>query len=103
MAIAYSAGGFLVFKVRDVFFRDKPSSQMILAIVFCLIAHGLWVIMQSIITARYTTFGMFGRMLLQALLLSLYTAVFASPIYTLLNRYGRWIIATGSLRTGRER
>lgn len=103
MPLAYAAAGYIVYKLREAFFRDKASSQMILAMVFCLLAHGLWILIQSLIAIRSVTFAMFGQMLLQALLLGVYSALLAPPIHAMLRRSERWFITAAGGRGGRER
>jgi hypothetical protein len=74
MSIAYAAGAGIVFKIREAFFPNRVSTKVILALLFCLVAHGLWVTMQSVLAWGGTTWGDYGHMVLQAMLISLYTA-----------------------------
>jgi hypothetical protein len=68
-----------------------------------MLAHGLWVTAQSLIAVKSTTWDMFGQMLLQALLLAMYTAVFAPPLCALLRRCEPLLVTPRGGRTGRER
>ena len=88
MPVAYALAAGAVFRLRDAFFRDRISTRFILTLVFCLLAHPLWVTAQAAIDWRRNTWGGYGLTLLQAVLLSLYTAVLAPPLHWLLAKTG---------------
>jgi hypothetical protein len=66
MAIGYAIAALLVFALRDAIFRDRLGPQMILAMLFCLIAHALWVTIQTAL-APGLGWASWGRLLLQVL------------------------------------
>jgi rod shape-determining protein MreD len=86
MPIAYALSAGAVFRVREAFFREKFSTKVMLTLVFCLLAHGMWVTGQSLLAWRAMTWGAYGRVLLQAALLSAYTAALAPAAHWLLGK-----------------
>jgi rod shape-determining protein MreD len=101
MAIGYAVAALLVFSLRDAIFRDRLGPQMILAFAFCLIAHGLWVTIQSVL-APGLGWHEWARMLLQVLASSACTAgamlVLAWPVRLL----RRWIVPEPPRTQGRS-
>ena len=84
MPVTYALAAGAVFRLRDAFFRDRISTRLVLTLVFCLLAHPLWVTVQAALDWRHNTWGAYGLTLLQAVLLSAYTAVLAAPLQWLL-------------------
>jgi cell shape-determining protein MreD len=103
MALAYSGAAFVVFKVRDAFFRDRLSSQIIMTAVFALLAHTAWIILQLVLALRSGHWESFGRLLLQACLLTVYSGLLAPMVFALLGRCSRWLVAPAAGRGSRER
>ena len=100
MSIAYVVGGGAVYSIREAFFRDRASTKVILALLFCSLAHFVWVSLQSLLAWRAMTGAAYGAMLLQALMLSVYTAALMPLAYFPLSRVGSFILASP---TGRPR
>jgi rod shape-determining protein MreD len=94
MSLAYVLAVAAVFRMREAFFRDHIPSQVILSLVFCVLAHGAWVTGQSLLVRADATWSGYGDMLLQAAGLSCYTAVLMPVAYRLLVRCERWFVAT---------
>jgi len=92
MALAYAGGGFLVFQFREIFFREKILSQVILVLVFALLTHVTWVTLQAVISGFDTTWGIYGQRLLEAVFLAVYSAALAPVLHTGLIRYERLLI-----------
>ena len=92
MAIAYALTAGLLFRVREAFFRERALTQALLAWGFCLIAHGLWVTMQSLRTDGDVSWSAYGRTLLQAAGLACYSAVLMPLVHFLLVKCQRWIL-----------
>ncbi len=85
MPVTYALAGGAVYRVRDALFRERAGARIALTLVFCLIAHGLWVTIQTLLAWRAMTWGDYGRVLLQAVLVSAYTAALAWP--------GQWLLS----------
>jgi len=77
MAITYALAARGLFQVREAFFRQRVGTRMLLTALFCLVAHGLWVTIQSLLAYKFTTWGEYGRMVLQAAGISGYSALLA--------------------------
>jgi rod shape-determining protein MreD len=86
MAVAYALAAGGVYRVRGAFFVERPLTQMVLAAGFCVIAHGTFVTVQSLLAYGDMTWGYFGRLLLQAAGRSAYTAAVAPLAFGLLRR-----------------
>ena len=100
MPIAYAAAAALVFQIREAFFYQRIGPQIFLTLMFCLLAHGIWVTLQAGLTFGDVSWSDYGRMLLQATALAIYTAVLMPPAYYGLRRIRRWLIP---VPTGRRR
>lgn len=104
MAIAYTLAGLTVFKLREAFFRERVFSQMILVAFFVVAAHGLYVLIISLVGSRHGQWDYFGQRLVQALLTALYSAALAPLVHSLLRRSEKMLIApVGGRNSGRER
>lgn len=74
MVISYALAGGLVFRIRDIFFHERWPTQVFFAAVFCLLSHGLWVTLQSVLAWGGVSWGHYGRLWLQVVALTAYTA-----------------------------
>jgi cell shape-determining protein MreD len=83
MALAYVIAAGLIYKLRDAVYGENFLTQAVLALVFCLLAHVLWLVGQSVLA--WSTQGL-GGMLAQAFGSALYTAVAAPMAMALLKR-----------------
>jgi len=92
MAIAYALAGGLVFHIREAFYHTRPIPQGLLTLVFCLVAHLLWVTAQTLLAPVTVLWLWYGQMVLQAVVLSAYTAVLAPFGHVGLRRIERWLI-----------
>ena len=100
MALAYVAAGAAIWKLREAVFRERPGAQMILALVFCVLAHGLWVTIESImLPASERSWAHYGRLLKQAFALGLYTAALMPLGHWALRKVERFLIAPLSGRS----
>lgn len=101
MALAYVVAGAAVLKLREAVFRERAPAQMLMSLVFCLVAHGLWVTAQSLaLGGGSRSWGEYWRMLEQALGLAIYTAALMPLGHWALGRAERFLIAP---QTGRSR
>lgn len=100
MMLAYSAAAYILFRIRDSFFRDRLSSQIFLTALFALLAHAIWVTLQ--LALGQVRWDQYGRWLLQALMLAIYSGILAPAIFALVGRFSRWLIAPAAGRGSRE-
>jgi len=83
MSLAYAVAAWLIFQMREAVFSDHAITQGMLALVFCLAAHLLWVTAQSLLRGAWPYYG---RLVAQAAGKSIYTA--------LLMPAGFWLLST---------
>lgn len=104
MAIAYCLVAGLLFRVREAFFRERALTQALLAWAFCLLTHGGWVTVQSLLSLRDVTWSAYGRTLLQAVAVACYTALLMPLAHVGLARLRRWFLSApaGPGRRGRQ-
>lgn len=100
MPIAYAAAAALVFQIREAFFFERMGPQLFLTLVFCLVAHGIWVTLQAGLAFGDVSRADYGRMLVQAAALAIYTAFLMPPAYLGLRRIRKWLVP---VPTGRRR
>ena len=98
MAITYGLGGLAVFQLREVLFRDKIVTQVVVVLLFTVAVHTLWVTLQALIT-RSLTWNDYGNALLQAVLLGAYTAVLAPIVHAVFLRYERVLLVVPGRRS----
>ena len=92
MSLAYMLGAGAVFKVREAFFRDRPFTKGMLVLTFCLLAHPTWVTLQTLRASGAMGWSDYGKLLVQALMLSLYTAVLSPFVFVVLSKLSGWIL-----------
>jgi len=102
MALAYALAASGVYKVRGAVFRDKVVTQCTMTVVFCIVAHWLWITAQWILAFEGTTAGGYVLMLVQGVLVALYTAALAPVGHFGLRAMRRWIIVAPSGEFGRR-
>ena len=93
MPIASVLAAWLVYRIRGAFFRERVLAQMVLALAFCAVAHGTWVMLQCAVSHSYTTWAVCGQLLFQALALSIYTAVLMPIAHMALSRAQKLFMA----------
>jgi len=103
MALAYALSAGCVYKIRGAVFREKVITQCTMTVVFCILAHWLWITAQWMLAFEGTTASGYVLMLVQAVLVGLYTAVLAPLVHVGLRAIRRWIIAAPSGEFGRRR
>ncbi len=102
MALAYAAAAWVVFQLREAFYREQAVSQAVLAALFVLVAHGLWITMQLVLALRSAHWELYGRLMLQACLVALYSGALAPVVCAVLGRMAGWVISPAA-RSGRNR
>ena len=99
MPIGYVLAAWLTFSLREGLFREKPLPQAMLAIVFVLISHVVWLVLQAI---RAGSAEGLATMLAQAGGVAVYTALVAPFIHPLLWRVRGLLIITAAPARGRR-
>ncbi len=102
MALAYSIGAGLIFKVREAFFREHTLTRAFLTLLFCILVHWIWITAQSLIAGN-VSWSSYSLLFMQLLVLALYTAVLAPLGYIGLSKIRRWIFSSSPGRAGRSR
>ena len=90
MAIAYALSAGLLFHVREAFFHERAMTQALLALLFCLLAHGAWITAQTLLGAPWSAYG---QWLAKGAGISVYTAVLAPLVCAALRTPRRWFLA----------
>jgi rod shape-determining protein MreD len=102
MAIGYTLAVAAIFRLREMFFRERPATQALLALVFCVMAHFTWVSLQLIFGAAVQrSWAGYGRLMLEAMALACYTAVLAPAGYWALSKAERLLIVPQAGRARR--
>ena len=101
MALAYALGAWILFRVREGFFRDRATTRAVLTLVFCGLSHVLWVTAQSLLAGGGLTWSAYGGLLVQAGAVAAYSAVLAPLIFWGLWRIRKWIMPAPAGRGGR--
>ena len=104
MPIAYALAAGLLFRVREALFRERALTQALLAGGFCLLTHGLWVTVQSLLAYDAMTWSAYGKTLLQAAALAAYTAALMPLAHFALGKVQRWFLVApvAAVRAGRR-
>ncbi len=99
MSIAYALGAAGVFSIRGAFFRNKTGPQIVIALIFCVFSHLLWVTLQYLRSGGLA--GGFGRMVLQVFAISAYTAALMPFGFRMLGRVRNWLFVAEAGRARR--
>ena len=92
MPVAYALAAGMVFGLREAFFRDRPLTQIFTGLLFCIVAHGMWILLQAALGFRGVRWAGLGHVLSQAAMLSMYTALLMPLGLYLLARCQRWLL-----------
>ena len=99
MAIAYVLASGVIFRLREAFFRERALARALLALLFCLIVHSLWVTMQTLLGFAWSAWW---PAITKAIGISLYTAVIAPLVCIVLQQFCGWFVATPARRLRRR-
>lgn len=102
MPVAYVLAAALVYWLREAVFRERALIQGVLAALFCLLAHGIWVTAQSLRAAGQMTWSAYWDVMLQVMALAAYTALLMPLGYWLLDRLRR-LFMTAAVGRSRHR
>jgi rod shape-determining protein MreD len=101
MALGYALGAFVLLQLREGVFRERAVPQILLALLFVVLAHGLWIVLQSILGRAEMSWGDVGRLLIQALGSAVYTAVLMPVLHVVFSAIRSWLLT--SAPSGRRR
>ena len=104
MALGYALAAGCIFRLREVVFRNSYAAQGLMAGLFCVLSHGFWVTLQWLVMPGKITASGYALMLVQAVLLAVYTGLLMPFGAIGLRRCERWILSapSGSARRGRR-
>ena len=94
MGLGYALAAGMIFRLREVVLQDSAITGCVLAALFCVMAHGFWVTVQCLIALQSLSWSAYGAMLIQVLLLAVYTAVLMPLGAWCLRRGDRLLITT---------
>ena len=97
MPIAFALASAMVYRLRDALYRERAVTQVIVTWIFCVLAHWMWGTMQTLRLGE-AAWDQYKTMLLQILLVALYTAAIAPLVFFVLGKCQRLIITTASGR-----
>ena len=101
MGVCYALAGWLVFQLRELFFRERIVTRVLLGLVFALLAHVLWVTTQSLLAVSEMTWSAYGRTVGQAIALAVYTALITPVVCGGLSRLQRVFVSPPAGRSRR--
>jgi len=99
MAISYTLAASVIFRVREAFFRERALARALLVLLFCLIAHSVWVTLQTVLGFAWSAWW---PSIVRAIGNSLYAAMLAPLICIGLQQCGGWFIAAPARRLRRR-
>jgi rod shape-determining protein MreD len=97
MALTYALAAGLVFQIREAVFRERAVTQVMTVLLFCVLAHGLWITVQSL-RVGLGSWDVYGRMLLQSLGIGVYTGMLGPLGCAAMSRGRRWWLPAASGR-----
>lgn len=101
MAISYVLAGAAVFRIREAFFREAIVMQMLFAGLFTLMAHFIWLTVQTL--AGGGSWSPYVGSLGQMLLVAGYTALATGALVFVLGPATRWLLPGAASRSSRRR
>ena len=99
MAIAYTLASAVIFRMREAFFRERALARSLLVLLFCLIAHCLWVSIQTVLVLSWSSWW---PAIAKAIGNSIYTAILAPLVCIGLQQLGGWFITAPARRLRRR-
>jgi hypothetical protein len=102
MAIGYCLAAAAVFQIRELLFRDWIVTQIVLTLLFCISAHGIWIFWQALSVQESLSWALLGELAMQGLLLSVYSALLAPVVHFVLRPLRGILIPSHPSRTSRR-
>lgn len=100
MSFAYAMAAWLIFRMREAVFGDHVVTQGMLALLFCAVSHLVWVTAQTALSGAWVYYR---PLILQAIGVSVYTALLMPVGFWLLSRAQGLFIEVPVRRTRRSR
>ena len=98
MALVYALAAGGLFRAREALFHEHALTQTLLALVFCLFTHGVWLTSQALLHFSDVLWSHYFRMLMQVVLSAAFSAALTPLVYYLLGRCRRWFVAVPAVR-----
>ena len=89
LSLLYAVGAIGLFSVRELFYRERVLTQVLLSLLFTLFVYQIWTIYQA---AMYGSPGGFGARAAQAAGLAVYTGLVAPIMFALYGRAQRLLL-----------
>ncbi len=90
LALLYATGCLGIFRIREVFYREKVMTQMVMGFVFCVFVYELWTVYDVLFGGRAD--DGYSRPVLQALGLAVYTALLTPLVCAVMSRLRRFLL-----------
>ena len=87
IALSYGLTALAILSIRDHLFRNHWTAQLIVTFVACVMVRGAWMIYQRTMFEHST--GWASSVMIDVMLVSIYTALWAPLIHGLLHRMAR--------------
>ncbi len=100
MSFAYATAAWIIFRMREAVFTKHAFTQAMLALLFCLVAHLIWVSVQVVMSGSWANYW---QLVAQASGISIYTALLMPLGYWLLSSVQGLFIDVPVRRTRRTR
>jgi rod shape-determining protein MreD len=92
MAIFFCLCVYVVFHMREAVFRERAVPQILIAALFCFLAHMFWAITQMLLGPIAMSWSLFARVVLQVLLSSIYTGLLMPLTHFILMPCRNWLL-----------
>ena len=99
LALLYAAACWGIFRIREIFFRERLLTQTIMGFVFCVFVYELWTAYDVLVISGAG--GRYSHLALQVLGLSAYTAILTPLACAVLKRMQGLLFPTPPLRQRR--
>lgn len=107
MALTFAFCGWWIIGIREAVFRSRALTQMLLAALFVVVAHAVWITAQSFLALGTVSWGDYGSLLVRALLSAICTALLTPLLIVSLAPFRKWLVspvyAAGRGRRDRRR
>ncbi len=101
MALFFALGVWMIFQVREAIYRERALPQMLVAAIFCLLTHSLWVLTQAVLAPGL--WPNLGRLLVQVLLSAVYSGLLMPLVHFVCMSSRGWFLTASPGRSRRSR
>ncbi|MBI5723698.1 MAG: hypothetical protein HZA50_07065 [Planctomycetes bacterium] len=95
MPIAYVLTAGVLHRVREAFFRELWLAQAILAFLFCLASHIVWLALQTLFRSL-PDWSAFGWITLEIAISAVYTAILMPFVFAVLRKCRSWLLSASA-------